>query len=520
MRKQLLLKGLLSAALVLGLSSFAFAQMALDLDTKRPGDDGVREGVFKPGDTVTIELVALKGAKGIIGFQVQVKLDPTQATFKGFKPAGLMAGAMPIINPLKDGAEISAALLGKTSSGDSGTMGHLMVELSKSLGPGTKVGLAKASYGTAEGTQEVDAGEPVKLINSDAAPGKEEKPGGPKGPPPGRPGMPPKGKPGMPPTGKPGEMPEPPECGDELVKSEMGPQAENVPCGPNVGNLIFRTVCSKEGFDKAAITLPDGRAAACFGVEAISKGKVAWGIRAEGARMDTYHSKMGPRKLEGLVLADRKPSKEGKYTIYLDRRASDPDARVTVRFIDHPMDGGPGGPPPGKPPFGTPGMKPGMPPMGPPEGPPPDPKEVIDTLPKALQPTFLKTLEVGHKSGIAHMEAELEMLKSVRQTLEETKRYLPKASKEEKEAIAGALMFFEHMGPGPEGPPHGPGPGGPPLMGKPGGPRQGGPPMEGPHMGPPPPAEELVAQMIKDVDRDIERISRELEMMKQEMMKP
>ena len=516
MRKQLLLKGLLSAALVLGLSSFAFAQMALDLDTKRPGDDGVREGVFKPGDTVTIELVALKGAKGIIGFQIQVKLDPTQATFKGFKPAGLMAGAMPIINPLKDGAEISAALLGKTSSGDSGTLGHVMVELSKNLGPGTKVGLAKASYGTAEGTQEVDAGEPVKLINSAAPPGDKEVPDRPKDD---QPVKPPKGKPGMPPMGKPGEMPEPPECGDELVESEMGPQAENVPCGPNVGDLIFRTVCSKEGYDKAAITLPEGRAAACFGVEAITRGKVAWGIRVEGGP-DVYHAKMGPRPLEALVLADRRPSKDGKYTIYLDRRASDPDARVTVRFIDHPMDGGPGGPPPGKPPFGTPGMKPGMPPMGPPEGPPPDPKEVIGTLPKALQPSFLKTLEVGHRSGIAHMEAELEMLKSVRQTLEETKRYLPKASKGEKEAIAGALMFFEHMGPGgPEGP-EGPGPSGPPHMGKPGGPRPGGPPMKGPRTGPPPPPEELVAQMIKDVDRDIEHISRKLEMMKQEMMKP
>jgi hypothetical protein len=426
-----------------------------------------------------------------------------------------MRGAMPIVKPLKDGAEISAALLGKTAPRDSGTMGHLMVELSKNLGRGTKVGLAKASYGTAEGSQEVDTGDPVKLINSEAGPGEGERPGGPKGPPPGKPGMPPSG-------GKPGEMPEPPECGDELVKGEMGPQAENVPCGRHVGNLIFRTVCSKEGYDKAAITLPEGRAAACFGVEAITKGKVAWGIRVEGARRAAYHSKMGPRKLERLVLADRKPSEKGKYTIFLDGKASDPDARVTVRFIDHAIDGPPGRPGPGKPPFGPPGTKPGAPPMGPPEGPPPDPKEVIETLPKALQPSYLKTLEVGHQSGIAHMEAELKMLKSVRQTLEETKRFLPKASKEEKEAIVGALMFFEHMGPGPgpEGPPHGPGPGPGPHMGKPGGPRHGGPPMKGPPMGPPPPAEELVAQMIKDVDRDIEHISKDLEMMKQEMSKP
>jgi hypothetical protein len=108
-----------------------------------------------------------------------------------------------------------------------------------------------------------------------------------------------------------------------------------VPCNGKEGNLLFRTVCNTDGFDQQAITLPAGRAAGCFGVEAITHNKVVFGIRVEGGA-NVYHSSAGPAALAALVVSDTSPSATGKYTIYLDRAASDPGARVTVRFVEYP----------------------------------------------------------------------------------------------------------------------------------------------------------------------------------------
>ena len=143
--------------------------------------------------------------------------------------------------------------------------------------------------------------------------------------------------------------------------------------------------------------------------------------------------------------------------------------------------------------------------MHPPMGPPPNPEDMINALPKALQPEFKQTLDAEHQAGMAHMKAELGMLKRVRKTLEAVKNYLPKAKDAEKESIANALMFFAHRGP--DGPPMGP-----PMGQKPGKmmqPGPGAPPM-GP-MGAPPPVEELVRQMIGDVDREIGHLTQELQ---------
>ena len=196
-------------------------------------------------------------------------------------------------------------------------------------------------------------------------------------------------------------------------------------------------------------------------------------------------------------------------------------------------------------------------PGGPPMGPPPPPEEVIKTLPTALQPSFHKTMDVEKASHRAHMEAELKAITAILGTLKETQAYLPKATKEEQDAIAKALWYFEHMdgpegpgphgagphgpGPGPMGPP--PGPGGPPMgppPGPPGAPPPGGPPMGpppgpgGPPMGPPPgpggppmgppgppmgppadlDAKQLVADMIDHTQKEIEHLKQMLQDMK------
>jgi hypothetical protein len=113
----------MAATLVFALSTAVAAQMALDLDPA-PGDQKVREAQVNPGDMNTIELVATKGAKGIIGFEVELKLDSKQIIFKSFQAAGLMAGAM-AMPPQKtaDGVKISVAIMGgATSPDDTGTL--------------------------------------------------------------------------------------------------------------------------------------------------------------------------------------------------------------------------------------------------------------------------------------------------------------------------------------------------------------------------------------------------------------
>jgi hypothetical protein len=119
---------------------------------------------------------------------------------------------------------------------------------------------------------------------------------------------------------------------------------------------------------------------------------------------------------------------------------------------------------------------------------------MIKSLPAAHQPLFTKTIEVEKASRKAHMEAKLKMLKSVRATLEYTKRFLDSRATEEEEAkIAEVLMFFDRMdGPGER--PGGHGMGGPPPGGK-GAPGQAD-------------AEDLVLRMIQETDQKIERIKK------------
>jgi len=170
---------------------------------------------------------------------------------------------------------------------------------------------------------------------------KQAYPPGPNGEPAGMMLVQPGAQPPPPPPGEtammpppPGPLPTPPPCSDALRTSEQNPQKTGVPCNGKEGNLLFRTVCNADGYDTQAITLPAGREAGCFGVEAITGGRIAFGIRVEGGAT-LYHSSSGPIPA-GFVVTDTMPSATGKYTIFLDRGASDPGAAVTVRFVDYP----------------------------------------------------------------------------------------------------------------------------------------------------------------------------------------
>ena len=96
--------------------------------------------------------------------------------------------------------------------------------------------------------------------------------------------------------------PHPPECTEELITNEMGPQAEGEACAETEGNLVFRTVCNVEGFNAQAISLPEGRAAGCFDIEAIRGSNIVFEIVRESDGAVEFDTSMGKDAFHTLVL--------------------------------------------------------------------------------------------------------------------------------------------------------------------------------------------------------------------------
>lgn len=126
----------------------------------------------------------------------------------------------------------------------------------------------------------------------------------------------------------------PPECSDDLRNSELQPQG-TVEKDGQTGNLIFRTVCNSPGYESNAITLPAGRNASQFDVEAATMGKIFFGVGVEGGA-PIWTTADGKDAFHALHLTSAAPSPNGKYVIMIDPAKSDPGVRVTVRFVDHP----------------------------------------------------------------------------------------------------------------------------------------------------------------------------------------
>ncbi len=129
--------------------------------------------------------------------------------------------------------------------------------------------------------------------------------------------------------------PLPPLCSEELRASEQQPRTAGFTCYGKEGSLFYRTVCNRDGFDTQAIVLPAGRAAGCFSIEAITPGRVVFGIRGE-AGPSFYQSGTGNAGFSSFALTDVAPWNTGRYILYIDRTASDPDVRVTISFLDYP----------------------------------------------------------------------------------------------------------------------------------------------------------------------------------------
>lgn len=138
-----------------------------------------------------------------------------------------------------------------------------------------------------------------------------------------------------------------------------------------------------------------------------------------------------------------------------------------------------------------------------------NPEEVIKGLPTALQASFKQTMEAEKNSERAHVEAELAKLRSVRGTLEETKKFLAGASADDQAKVGQALAFFHMQGKG-----HDP-MGGPARSGAPQNMGSPGRPMSQPGMGSatgmPGDANQMVRQMIQEVDQEIKHLEQALQ---------
>ena len=119
-------------------------------------------------------------------------------------------------------------------------------------------------------------------------------------------------------------LPTAPECSDALRDSELGPQEEGHPCRDREGNLVFRTICNMPGFEMVAISLPAGRTASCFGIEAL-RGSIAFDIVAEDGS-HVWDISMGPESYKGLKLD------EGIY--HIRAVGGEAEGALTVRFVD------------------------------------------------------------------------------------------------------------------------------------------------------------------------------------------
>ena len=130
-------------------------------------------------------------------------------------------------------------------------------------------------------------------------------------------------------------LPEPPPCDEGVRESELSPQDVDVACGgsESVGNLIFRTVCNEDPYNSEAISLPSGRAADCFEIEAIRGSGITFEIVEESTGTSMFNTADGKHAFDTLVLTGG-PSG----TVYrINLLSGDTsDASITIRFIDHP----------------------------------------------------------------------------------------------------------------------------------------------------------------------------------------
>jgi hypothetical protein len=131
-----------------GLGEGEVGPIALDANSDA-GDQAERilPGEFVTGDQVAIDIAAISGADGEVGFQVVLSFDPAQLSFVDFVGTDLMASSVPITNAISDDViELNAAILGGQASGDSGSLGQATFEVLDGFTGQTNIELISGSF--------------------------------------------------------------------------------------------------------------------------------------------------------------------------------------------------------------------------------------------------------------------------------------------------------------------------------------------------------------------------------------
>lgn len=128
--------------------------IALDLDAT-DGDQKQLQSTANPAvdDEITVDIVAVSGAQGQIGFQATLKYDPAQLEWVSSDPKGLFATGVSLPGSPPNGeVVINVAILGGSASADAGSMGHAKFKVLADVSAGAKVELSAAQYGTTPAT--------------------------------------------------------------------------------------------------------------------------------------------------------------------------------------------------------------------------------------------------------------------------------------------------------------------------------------------------------------------------------
>ena len=120
-------------------------EMILDLDPT-PGNQGKISRGVSAGEEVRVELLAMQKAQGIMLFEAELRFDGRKLRLRRFDPSGLMSGAEAITEPSAQGVTISAALFGRSSRKDRGTLGHVVFE-AIDVGDSVQIQLVKGALG-------------------------------------------------------------------------------------------------------------------------------------------------------------------------------------------------------------------------------------------------------------------------------------------------------------------------------------------------------------------------------------
>ena len=123
--------------------------VALDLDLSA-GDQQQREDASPgTGKNVIIQIVAISGVQGSVGFQLVLQYDPAVLEWSGFQAQDIFASAALIPSAPVDGTvTVNAAILGGTASKDTGIIGLATFKVIGDIPEETRIKIISASYDT------------------------------------------------------------------------------------------------------------------------------------------------------------------------------------------------------------------------------------------------------------------------------------------------------------------------------------------------------------------------------------